>query len=68
VSRLKRESTDYLRPHDVAEALVRELLRQPALALGVGGIGRDALALSGGHLLKARAARRKDHHAADQRD
>jgi hypothetical protein len=61
-------STDHLRPHDIAEPLVCEFLRQPTLALGLGGIARDALALSGGHLLKAWAARGKDHHTADQRD
>jgi hypothetical protein len=64
----KPGSTEYLRPHDVAQALVRQFLGKSALAFGIGDIGGYAFAISGGHLLEARAARSQDRHNADQRD
>jgi hypothetical protein len=58
----------HLRPHDVAESLVSQLLRHPALALRIGGIRRYPPALSGGHLLEWRCAGHETCRGARQRD
>jgi hypothetical protein len=58
----------HLRPHDIAKALVGQLLRNPALALRIGRIGRYALALSGDRLLERQLARYETCRSAGQCD